>query len=185
MKKIVVLFLGLMISSFVYADGIQAWQLKANENSNSLLMKPLSLASTTYAPDPNSAGIGSAFNIYGGFGKAISFGLDYEFQVIDPNLTLGPQFLVDIPFRAGGVHIDGGVIARYYADWLIPNMPDKFDSFITSNTGIGFIPGSTPYLYVGTAIGGRWNFTESMSLYLQLGIGYNTSNVYVGLSWKL
>ncbi len=192
MKKTFTLLVALFMVGIVFADG---W-------------KPLSSTSTTYAPDPNSADIGNAFNIYAGFGKVhgsnfgFSIGADFEFPVIDPNLTLGPQFgfgmhQYGVPYidnngnwqsSTAQLSFNGGVIARYYADWLIPNMPEEFDVFITSNAGLGFVTytsyySSKMYFDWGTSIGGRWNFSESMSLYAQ--VGYGATNVSIGLSWKM
>ena len=85
----------------------------------------------------------------------------------------------------------GGVIVRYYADWLIPNMPDEFDVFIMSNAGFGLITYSndndyydnSTYFDWGIYIGGRWNFSETMSLYAHVGEG--STNVSAGISLKM
>lgn len=178
MKKLLTLLMALSISAAVFADGLKPL---------SLTTKPVSKTATTYAPDPSSGNVGNTLNIYAGVGsKSMTFGLDYEFPIIDPNLTLGPQVVLGLPFKRGvNMSIKGGVIARYYADWLIPNMPEQFDVFITSNTGVGLTFGSNVQVYWGTSVGGRWNFSESLSLYAQIGGGFNASNLYVGLSWKM
>ena len=190
----------------VVADGVKPLT-KTNTSTTPLLTKPLSLSSTTYAPDPKSGNVGNAFNIYVGLGSVhssnfgISVGGDFEFPVIDPNLTLGPQFgfgmhQYGVGYWIGNqyysstsqISFSGGVVARYYADWLIPNMPEQFDVFITSNVGLGYVMytsyySNEVYLDWGTSLGGRWNFSEKMSVYAQ--VGYGANNVLVGLSLKM
>ena len=186
MKKIITLLVAIFMVGSVFADGNK--DSKANSEVSQTKL-PYSITSTTYAPDPNSAGIRNAFNLYGGIGGALSAGIDWEFVAFDPNLTLGPQIIVDFPIgtaRGLGMDISGAVIARYYADWLIPNMPDAFDVFITSNAGIEFnTNGGGAYTILSGAVGGRWNFSESMSLYAQLGAGFRSNILLVGLSWKM
>ena len=201
MKKIITLFLSIFIMSTVMAEnfptfGTQATQLKS---------KPLSIA---YAPDPTSANIGNAFNFYAGLGSlhgsnlGFSLGADYEFPIIDPNLTVGPQVGFGVHhygvgyFDLNGVYhtgtaqlsFSGGVVVRYYADWLIPDFPDAFDVFVMSTLGFSYVTYSSyysnkSYFDAGFYLGGRWNFKESMSLYAQVGSG--TTNISVGLSIKM
>ncbi len=207
MKKIFTLFISLLMVGIVVADGVKPLT-KTSTSTTPLLMKPLSLSSTTYAPDPKSGKVGNAFNIYVGLGSlhgsnlGISIGGDFEFPVIDPNLTLGPQFGFGMHhygnpyFDNNGIYhsgtsqisLSGGVIARYYADWLIPNMPEQFDVFITSNVGFNYIMytsyySNKAYFDWGTSLGGRWNFSEKMSVYAQ--VGYGANNILVGLSLKM
>ncbi len=186
MKKTITLLVAIFMVSMVFADGNKDSEAKAEVSSAKL---PYYITRTTYSPDPESAGIGSAFNLYGGIGGALSAGIDWEFVAFDPNLTLGPQIVVDFPAgpnKGLGMNINGAVIARYYADWLIPNMPDAFDVFITSNTGIGIhTNGGGVYAIFSTSVGGRWNFSESMSLYAQVGGGTGSNIFLVGLSWKM
>ncbi|MCK5857155.1 MAG: hypothetical protein KAG64_06670 [Bacteroidales bacterium] len=206
MKKIITLIMSLLMISVVYADGIKPLSLLPDG------YKPLSPLSTTYAPDPNSGDVRNAFNFYAGLGSVhssnygMSIGADFEFQAIDPNLTIGPQFGLGVhsyynggywhnnSYYGGNVHqlsFSGGVIVRYYADWLIPNIPDEFDVFIMSNAGFGLITYSNDndyydndtYFDWGIYVGGRWNFKESMSLYAHLGSG--STNISVGLSLKM
>jgi hypothetical protein len=182
MKRTLTLLIGLLLIGSAYADGLKPLTTMPDG------YKPLSIKRTTYAPDPNSGNVGNALNLFMGVGGSLSVAIDYEFPVIDPNLTLGPQFIMGFPWPGGlgGLDLNGGVVARYYADWLIPNMPDQFDVFITSNTGIGFNTNSTGmYMYWGTMVGGRWNFSESMSMYAQVGGGYNSHFFNFGLSWKM
>jgi len=184
MKRVFTLLIGVFLLSSAYADGLKPLSL----NQTPTDYKPLSLNKAAYAPDPNSGNVGNALNLFMGVGSGFSVTIDYEFPVIDPNLTLGPQGFISLPWPngAGGMDLGGGVVARYYADWLIPNMPDEFDVFITSNTGIYFNTNvSSVYMYWGTMIGGRWNFSESMSMYAQVGGGYNAHFFNFGLSWKM
>ena len=191
MKRVALIVTAMLCVTMVFADG-----------EKGLLKKSLA-----YNPNPQSADIGSALNIYTGPGTVrgsnlgFSIGGDFEFPVIDPNLTLGPGIGFGIHhypvgFWKNGVYhtgttqfsMYGGVVARYYADWLIPSMPDDFDVFITSNMGFGMINyveffDSKFFFDFGSAVGGRWNFSSNMSLYAQGGFG--TSNLLVGISFKL
>ena len=203
MKKITILLALVMAGFSLFADG--------DETKGLINMR--------YSPDPTAGNVGQALNIYFGIasvghaGTGLSLGLDYEIPIIDPNLTLGPGFRMGLSpysydyWNNSGWHVGtglgtkfyGGVTAHYYFDWLIPNMPDEFDVFITSNAGFGFITYSNSDEYntyynssyydnytffdFGNAIGGRWNFKENMSMYLQVGQG--TSSVLFGLTFKM
>jgi len=203
MKKITIILALVMIASGLFADGDET----------------KTITGLRYNPDPTNGGVGQALNMYfglgyiGNAGYGLSLGLDYEIPVIDPNLTLGPGFRVGFsPYTYDywnltgwhtdnglGVSVFGGVTAHYYFDWLIPNMPDEFDVFITSNAGVGYVTytnsdaftsyyGTNYYAnYVffdfGNAIGGRWNFSDNMSMYLQ--VGHGTSSVLFGLTFKM
>ena len=204
MKKTLTLIMSLLMISMVYADGLKPLSLLPDGYT------PLSPKKAAYAPDPNSGDVRPAFNIYAGLGTVhssnfgLSIGGDFEFNAFDPNLTIGPQFGFGVhSYYNGGYYHDGwyhnnvhqlsfsgGVIVRYYADWLIPNIPDAFDVFIMSNAGIGLVTYSNDndyydnetYFDWGIYVGGRWNFSENMSLYAHVGAG--STNVSVGLSFK-
>lgn len=203
MKKIVIILALAMISMSLFADGGET----------------KGLTGLRYNPDPTSGEVGQALNIYFGLGNVqnagfgLNLGLDYEIPVIDPNLTLGPGFMLGLsPYSYNywdfsgwhvkngvGMSFYGGVVAHYYFDWLIPNMPDEFDVFLTSSAGGGFVTysnnsqnktfnNSTIYenemfYEFGNAIGGRWNFSDSMSMYAQ--VGHGTSTLLFGLSFKM
>ncbi len=191
MKKVFFAIAFLAISLSLFADGD----------------KNKSLGTMSYNPDPSSGNVVPALNLYGGFGRVRSSNLgfsiagDYEIPVIDPNFTIGPGFGVGFHYYpygywksgtwytgTGQLSLYGGVVARYYADWLIPSMPDEFDVFITSNMGAGFIKyfdyySSKVFFDFGTSVGGRWNFSEKVSLYAQ--VGYGTSNILAGISFKM
>jgi len=191
MRKAVLIIAVVFMSINIYADG----------------GKTMSLRGRGYNPNPNSGNVVPALNIYAGLGAVYgsrmgtSFGLDYEIPVIDPNLTLGPGLRVGMAQYYHAHYVDnvyyssttqmsfyGGVVAHYYVDWLIPNMPDEFDVFITSNAGYGLVTYSSgrdpqPFFDFGFAIGGRWNFSDNISLYAQAGQG--TSTILAGISFKM
>jgi hypothetical protein len=201
MRTTLTFLMSFLMVSMVYADGLKPFSLLPDG------YKPSSPLSIQYAPDPNSGNVTKAFNIYAGLGNVngsnfgLSLGADIEFPVIDPNLTIGPQFGFGMHhygygyYDANGYHdgsaqlsFSGGVIVRYYADWLIPNFPEDFDVFIMSNAGFGLVTytsyySNTTYFDWGIYIGARWNFKESMSLYAHVGEG--STNVSVGLSFKM
>ena len=203
MKKTITLLMSFIMVSMVYADGLKPLSLLPDG------YKPLSPNSIQYAPDPNSGNVVKAFNVYGGLGTVnssslgFSLGLDMEIPMIDPNLTIGPQlglgvhsfyngaYVLNGVWHDGYVHqfsFSGGVVVRYYADWLIPNFPEDFDVFIMSNLGFGLTTYSDYYSNsyypdFGFYIGGRWNFKENMSLYGHVGDG--STNISVGISLKM
>ncbi len=168
MKRITLFLISFLMVGIAFADG-----LKTTQSSN-----------TSYAPDPNSGDVGSALNIYiapssyGAYTGSITTFASYEIPMIDPNLTLGPE----LGFAFGG-NLNGvssttfvaNVKATYYFDWLIPQMPDMFDVFLTSTAGISLsnssLGSSNLYLDFGDYIGGRWNFKENMSVYVIAGYG--------------
>ncbi len=139
-------------------------------------------SSDSYKPDPYSGDVVPILNVYLGPSiyktatPSMSFFGSYEIPAIDPNLTLGPE----IGFGMGG-NINGvststlalSVKATYYADWLIPNMPDEFDVFLTSTAGLYILSGTSGSsgLQYGNYVGGRWHFSENMSIYGQVGYG--------------
>ena len=202
MKRITVILVLVLASFTLFADGDKV------KNYDGL----------RYNPNPTTGDVGRALNTYIGVGYigytrlGVNLGLDYEIPVIDPNLTLGPGFKLGLnPYPYDywtstghyvgtglGTSILAGVSAHYYVDWLIPNIPDEFDVFITSNVGLGFIMYSSnsneevlwgenrtnSVLFdFGNAIGGRWNFSDNMSMYLQ--VGHGTSSVLFGLTFKM
>ena len=193
MKKITILIAIAIISLSSFAEG----------------GKTLGLKSINYSPDPTSGKVKNAINLYTGLGSVygssygLNLGFDFEKPIFDPNLTLGPRFKMGMAryynpyWDDSGIWHDytnqmsfyGGVVAHYYFDWLIPNMPDAFDVFVTSDAGYGVVTysysGYANYSYFdyGFAVGGRWNFSEKVSLYAQA--GYGTSTVLFGLSFKL
>ncbi|RUA24861.1 MAG: hypothetical protein DSY76_07350 [Bacteroidetes bacterium] len=202
MKKTITLLLSLLMISIVYADGFKPI------SQQSTYYKPLSPLKLAYAPDPNSGNVRPAFNFYGGLGSVnnsnygFSLGADFEFPIIDPNLTLAPQVIIGTHTYGLGYYdmygtyhtgttqfsFSGGVAVRYYADWLIPNMPDDFDVFIMSTIGYGYVSydsyySNEAYFSYGFYLGGRWNFKENMSLYVQIGEGANSLSA--GLSLKM
>ncbi len=158
--------------------------------------------------------VGKALNIYVGPTFARGFGgmvmADFEIPMFTDNLTLGPTLGMGVAsyhylywvsngaYWGGGYYetrtksimlINAGVVAHYYFDWLIPNMPDKYDVFakiktaalirIGDNTNVtGFNP-----LDFSAQVGGRINFSESMSLYGA--VGYGHSNLNIGFTFKL
>jgi len=212
MKKTITLLMSLLMISIVYADGFKPLSLLPNGYKSMPYhldgYKSLSPLKTAYAPDPNSGNVRSAFNFYGGLGSVngsnfgFSIGADFEFPIIDPNLTLAPQVILGVhtyglgytdiygTYHSGTTQLSfsGGIAVRYYVDWLIPNMPDDFDVFIMSTVGYGYIKynsyySNVGYLSYGFYIGGRWNFKENMSLYAQAGSGANS--ISVGLSLKM
>ena len=204
MKRITVILVLVLASFTLFADGDKV------KNYDGL----------RYNPNPTTGDVGQALNTYIGLGSVgivgygLNLGLDYEIPLIDPNLTLGPAVRLgvkpysyhywdggDLKVANGlGIGVSGGVSAHYYFDWLIPDMPDEFDVFITSNVGVGFITYTNSYHYrtgyyntnlynnsilfdFGNAIGGRWNFSDNMSMYLQVGQGRST--VLFGLTFKM
>jgi hypothetical protein len=155
-----------------------------------------SLLRNSYRPDPNSGQVGSALNFYLAPSQynASCFGLsafaDFEIPLIDPNLTLGPIIGLGFGNNLNGLNqsvISLGAKATYYADWLIPEMPDQFDVFITSSSGLYLASYSNNTNKIGfdfsTSVGGRYNFSDDLSLYAQTGFG--SSFFAVGLSYKL
>lgn len=180
MKKVTSLIMSLLVTSFIFADG-----LKTGNESN-----------TSYSPNPNSGDVGQVINLYiapssyNNYIGSVSTFASYEIPMFDPNLTLGPE----IGFAFGG-NLNGfssttfvlNAKATYYFDWLIPNMPDMFDVFIVGTSGLYLsnYSNSTSHLGFdfGNYVGGRWNFQENISVYALA--GYGSSIGAVGISFKL
>jgi hypothetical protein len=83
--------------------------------------------------------------------------------------------------------LNPGIVAHYYFDWLIEEMPEHFDLFAKADLGYWFVFDNTfrtnrNYLPVtfGLYAGGRYHFESDWSLYLSVGFG--TSYVNIGLS---
>ena len=176
MKKSLLFVLGLFVFGFVLAD---------NQKGDAVI--------GSYNPDPNSGNVVPAFNFYaapstyGAATSSITIFANYEMPMIDPNLTLGPEVGIGVGGSLNGISsstIIVSVKATYYADWLIPNMPDQFDVFLSSTAGLYMSMGtsSTFGAHYGNYIGGRWNFTENMSVYAQ--VGHGNSFVAGGISFK-
>jgi hypothetical protein len=179
MKRITLLVFSLLMASVLFADGLKV------DNSTK----------TTYNPDPNSGDVRSALNIYiapssyGGYVGSLTTFASYEIPMIDPNLTLGPE----VGFAFGG-NLNGvssttfvaNVKATYYFDWMIPKMPDMFDVFVSSTTGLSVsnYSNSSSRLAVdfNSYVGGRWNFSDNMSVYVLA--GYGSSMAAAGISFK-
>lgn len=150
-------------------------------------------SSNSYKPDPYSGDVGPILNVYAGPSiykastSSISFFGSYEIPAIDPNLTLGPELGFGMGGNINGVNsstLTLSVKATYYADWLIPNMPDEFDVFLTSTAGLYLMSGTSVSsgLQYGNYVGGRWHFSENMSVYGQ--VGYGNSYFAGGISIK-
>ena len=143
--------------------------------------------------------VGPSF--HGGFGGM--FTAEYEIQMLDDNLTIGPSLgfgmsryrypLYDINGRfvtneySSGVILHPGVTAHYYFDWLIEEMPSQFDLFAKATGGFWFSSNrnmrSQNYyspITFGFYAGGRYHFESDWSFYLALGFG--TSYANLGLS---
>ncbi|MBN2668706.1 MAG: hypothetical protein JXR60_05690 [Bacteroidales bacterium] len=183
MKKIFLVSVLFVLSMSVFAHGFN--------NKGLGLMK--------YNPNPTSGDVGSALNLYLGPGNSngfgFTFGADFEIPLIDPNLTIGPGVGFGIGhasywgYSVTTTDIKLDAIAYYYFDWLIPSMPDQFDVFINSTAGIKIRNTTERYesYYYGydikdvhessivfdfeTYVGGRWNFSDKMSLYAKAGYG--------------
>jgi hypothetical protein len=191
MRYIFLLFVGLLISNLALADG----------------NKTLKIRGMKYNPNPKQANIGNAVNVYAGFtsydGAKAGYSLmaNYELPFLDPNLTIGPEVgfgfspnAIDFNFfgfrgNFSQTTLKFNVKATYYADWLIPNMPEDFDAFVSTSLGIYYatyeqsiVPNKVG-IHWNTGVGGRWHFDDYMSIYAILGVG----NTYIagGISFKI
>ena len=143
--------------------------------------------------------VGPSF--HGGVGGM--FTAEYEIKMLDDNLTLGPKLGVGMSrygysyydvngkfthntYRSGLI-VHPGIVAHYYFDWLIDDMPDKFDLFAKASAGFWFVQDGdvrsqrnyVPFTF-GLFAGGRYHFESDWSFYLALGFG--TSYANLGLS---
>lgn len=129
-------------------------------------------------------------NTYGGM-----FNLDYEIQMFDDNLTIGPsigigsaryKYMVDnVTYHESYMVINPAVVGHYYFDYLIPDMPDHFDLFAKAKLGMRYVGGN--YAYSGAVLdlnlqaGGRYYFNSTTSLYLAIGYAYAPMNLGVSI----
>jgi hypothetical protein len=136
-----------------------------------------------------------------GFGGMLTG--EYEIQMLEDNLTIGPKIGIGMsryPFAnyningyythntyRSGLVVHPGVVAHYYFDWLIDDMPSRFDLFAKASAGFWFVMDGdlrtqrnyTPFTF-GLFAGGRYHFESDWSFYLALGFG--TSYANLGLS---
>jgi hypothetical protein len=189
MKKLILAVALIAISLSLFADGD----------------KNKSLGLMSYNPNPSSGDVVPALNLYLGPGSSngfgFSFGGDFEIPMFVDNLTIGPGIGAGLGtnsyWRGHSTTFDFKVdaVAYYYVDWLIPSMPDEFDVFINSTTGVIFRSTSYHYDYMSTTkdngvrldfetyVGGRWNYSDNMSLYAK--VGYGSYYGAVGISFKM
>lgn len=139
-------------------------------------------------------------NIYLGPSMGRTYGgminLDYEIQMLDDNLTIGPSlgigtarynYYVDnnMVKRESYMILNPAVVAHYYFDWLIPNMDTRFDVFTKAKLGWRMVGGNHPYSYsvldLNLQVGGRYNFSDKASIYLALGYAYAPMNLGVSI----
>lgn len=170
------------------------------------------MGSVVISKAQGSSDVGKALNIYvsptfsGGFGGMING--EFEIPMFVDNLTIAPYVGIGIasygvwvnnnnnPFISGNyvqkpvLLLNAGVVAHYYFDWLIPNMPDKYDVFAKVKTAARLRLGdhnfnNQPYIpaYFSAKVGGRVNFSPSFSLYGA--VGYGHSSIDFGLSFKM
>lgn len=138
--------------------------------------------------------LGPSFGTY--YGGMIN--LDLEIPMLDDNLTIGPSIGIgratykyfnnnSVWVREDYLVINPAIVAHYYFDWLIPDMPEEFDLFAKAKLGWRFAGGNHPYRYsvldLNVQAGGRWNFSSNASLYLALGYGWAPMNI--GVTVKL
>ncbi len=195
MKKVFLLITAMLLAGMVFADGD----------------KTLTKQSLKYSPDPSSGNVTPALNIFLGPGSVnglgFSLGGDFEIPMFVDNLTIGPGVGLGVGRRSywfghtNTFDLKLNAVAYYYFDWLIPNMPDKFDVFANLNTGVRFrsytdyydsyytayySKSSETYTNFGfnieTYVGGRYNFSENMSLYAK--VGYGSYYGAFGISFK-
>jgi hypothetical protein len=195
MKKVLFAIAFVAISLSLFADGD----------------KNKSLGLMSYNPNPASGDVGSALNLYIGPGSSNGFGFslggDFEIPLFVDNLTLGPGVNFGLGhesflgYKSTTLEMNVNAVGYYYFDWLIPGMPDEFDVFANVVAGVGFQSIKTKYdnFYYGyavsdrttkntvfnfeTYVGGRWNYSDNMSLYAKL--GYGSYYGAVGISFKM
>lgn len=177
MKKSILLLFSLLITSTIFADGVDEIKFKGS-----------------YNPNPNSEDVRSAINLYAGpsaysnSNASFSFFANYEMPLIVSNLTLGPEVGLTVGNITNNLATNiFSVTAKgtYYVDWLIPNMPEEFDVFVASSAGF-YLANNTVSsklnFSLGQYVGGRWNFQENLSVYAQ--VGYGNSLLAAGISFK-
>lgn len=175
------------------------------------LIGVLLMGSVFISKAQSSSDVGKALNIYvsptfsGGIGGMING--EFEIPMFVDNLTIAPYVGVGVTSYSvwvdnnsflGGHYtqkpillLNAGVVAHYYFDWLIPNMPDKYDVFAKVKTAARLRIGNDNYtynnpfipVYFSAKVGGRVNFSPSVSLYGAAGYGH--SSVDVGLTFKM
>ncbi len=180
MKRITLFIMSLLFVSVLFAEGTEVTTINK----------------TNYAPDPNSGDVRPALNVYiapssyGLYSGSITTFVSYEMQLLDPNLTLGPELGFAFGGSMGSLNSSTFVVnakATYYVDWLIPNFPEQLDLFVSSTAGFYtsmYSDGTSSGLNIDFAdyIGGRWNFKENMSLYGL--VGYGSAIASVGITFK-
>ncbi len=144
--------------------------------------------------------LGPSYN--GGYGGLIT--AEYEIQMLDDNLTIGPKLgfgttrynnteiindVVVVQENRSSLILNPGLVAHYYFDWLIDDMPNHFDLFAKADFGYWFVFDNDHrtrrnYLPMtfGLYAGGRYHFESDWSLYLSIGFGMSYANI--GLSKK-
>lgn len=163
---------------------------------------------SNYSLGSGDSEVGKALNVYlsptFSHGVGVVANVDFEIPMITDNLTLAPSLGIGVAtysynywtnnnfygYNSTGFKsvmvIRAGVVAHYYFDWLIPNMPEKYDVFAKVRTGAIFTADSDVNVNpfdVSAQVGGRYNFSSKASLYGA--VGYGHSYINVGLSFKL
>jgi len=180
-----------------------------------ILIAMLLIGSTVVSTAQSASDVRKALNIYvsptfgGPLGGMIN--AEFEMPMFVDNLTIAPYVGAGVAsynvwvnngnngnntFPGGGyvrksvALLNVGVVGHYYFDWLIPNMPDKFDVFAKAKAASRFRLGGNDYvyesyvpIYVSIKAGGRVNFTPSFSLYGA--VGYGHSSFDFGLTLKM
>jgi len=154
MKKLTLLIVSCMISAWAFSQGGGVAPLAKGELQLNF-----------------GAGIGDA-----GIPAYVSLDI-----ALHKDVTLTPEVHVRFPFP--GHNFRGGVLCKadYHWNYLI-GIPNNFDFYAGARAGLDF--GGDIYPRFGAQVGGRWYWTESWGMNLEIAFGTGYGFVF-GLSKKL